>query len=397
MSGKRIKKRSDTKPSNGTCTIFAVGDTSPPNKYPHGIFAGMKGALRDADIRFCQAERVFTKRGSYHRYGFGHHSRREPQAANAYKAAGFNVISTAGNHSGDWGHEGFVDTVRTIEQLGIHCIGSGRNIQKAREPAILEKKGVRVGFLAYASVIPPQTWATEEQSGVAPLRVDTYYEPYQYQPGCPARIVTIPFEEDVRAMQADIRKLRSQVDCVLVSHHWGVHGVPRPLAQYQPTVARYAVEAGADVILGHHAHCLQGVEIMQHAGRAAVVLYGLGNFAMPAVASRPQKHHCAPMGVYTYEDAYYRPLMAGHVVDTYAKFWVEACIARIEASRVGLERVSIMPTFTESMQTGRGRRVFRNEKKFKDILNHLKWASEGLPGAPAFKTIGDEIQVYSRS
>lgn len=397
MPGKSQKKSKVTKSERGVCTIFAVGDTSPPNKSPNSIFAGVKDVLREADIRFCQAERVFTKRGSYHRYGFGHHSRREPQTANAYKAAGFDVVSTAGNHSGDWGHDGFVDTVKTIEKLGIRSIGSGQDIQRAREPAIFETNGVRVGFLAYASVIPPQTWATEEQSGVAPMRINTYYEPYEYQPGGPARVVTIPFDEDVQAMQADIRKLRRQVDCVVVSHHWGIHGVPRPLAQYQPTVARHAVEAGGDVILGHHSHCLQGVEIMRHAGRTAVVFYGLGNFAMPAVASRPQMHHCAPMGVYTYEDAYYRPLMAGHVVDTYARFWVEACIARIEAGKSGVKRVSIMPTFVPSMAAGQPRRVLSKEKKFRDILAHMRWASEGLPGAPEFKPVGDEIQVYNRS
>lgn len=384
-------------PKNGVCTVFAVGDTSPPNNAPHSIFANVKGTLREADIRFCQAERVFSRRGSYHRFGLGHHSRRDPKTASAYKAVGFDVVSTAGNHSGDWGHEGFVDTVRTLEKLGIAVIGSGRNIERARKPAIFKKKGVTVGFLAYASVIPPQTWATVDQSGVAPVRVETYYEPYEYQPGGPARIITIPFEDDVRAMQADIDALRQKVDCVFVSHHWGVHGVPRPLAQYQPTVARAAVEAGADVILGHHAHCLQAVELMEHAGRTAVVLYGLGNFAMPAIASRPQQHHCAPMGVHTYEDAYYRPLTPGHVIDSYAQFWVEACIARIEASRAGVERVSIMPTFVESMEAGQPRRVLGNEKKFAEIMTHLKWASEKMPGAAKLRKVGDEIVAYSRS
>jgi poly-gamma-glutamate synthesis protein (capsule biosynthesis protein) len=391
MSGAGQKKH-----NGANCTIFAVGDTSPPNHDPHSIFAGIKDFLRSADIRFAQAERVFSKRGSYHRYGFGHHSRRDPKCAEAYKAAGFDVISTASNHSGDWGHEGFVDTVRTMERLGINAIGSGRNIARARQPAIVEKKGVKVGFLAYASVIPPQTWATEEDSGVAPLRVDTHYEMYEYQPGCPARIITIPWEEDVRAMQEDIRKLRSRVDCVVVSHHWGVHGVPRPLAQYQPTVARYAVDAGADVLLGHHTHCMQGVELMKDGARHAIVFYGLGNFAMPAVKSRPQKHLCAPNGTYTYEDAYYRELIPGHDTDTYKHFWVEAYIARIEVGKSGLERISLIPTFTESMEAGQPRRVLRKEKRFKQILTHLKWASEGLPGAPAFKAQGDEIEVYAR-
>src|SRR5262249_10816188 len=163
------------------------------------------------------------------------------------------------------------------------------------KPAVFERRGVKVGFLAYASVILPQYWATEDQPGVAPLRVNTYYEPYEFQPGCPARVITIPVEEDVQQMQMDIDRLRDTVDCLVLSHHGGVQGVPKPLAQYQPTVARAAVEAGADVVLGHHTHCLQGVEVLSGRQRDAVVFYSLGNFAMPA--SPHSRHLCAPMGM----------------------------------------------------------------------------------------------------
>ena len=69
---------------------------------------------------------------------------------------------------------------------------------------------------------------------------------------------------------------------------------------------------------------------------------------------------------------------------------------RIEVGKTGLERISLIPTFTESMEAGQPRRVLRKEKRFKQILTHLEWASEGLPGAPAFKAQGDEIEVYAR-
>jgi poly-gamma-glutamate synthesis protein (capsule biosynthesis protein) len=380
--------------SSGYCTILAAGDTSPPETNPRSVFSAVRSFLKEGDIRFCQAERVFSRRGRYHPPGLARHSRRDPKCAEAYRWAGFDVVSTAGNHSGDWGFEGVVDTVRTMERLGIRSIGSGRNIGLARKPAIFEKRGVKVGFLAYASVILPQYWATEDQPGVAPLRVNTYYEPYEFQPGCPARIITIPVEEDVKAMQKDIIELRSKVDCLVVSHHWGVHGVPKPLAQYQPTVARAAVDAGADVVLGHHTHCLQGVEIMNHNGRDAVVFYSLGNFAMP---TNPHgKHLCAPMGIHTYKDAFYRELEPGHKPEIFTRFWLEGGVARIEAGKNGLESAVFLPTQARSLESGQPKPLLARDPAFRKVVTHMKWASEGLRGAPPFKVHGNEIEIYRR-
>lgn len=389
-----MSARASLKGINGVCTILAVGDTSPPSINPRSIFSGVRDLLKQGDIRFCQAERVFSKRGRYHPPGLAPHSRRDPKCAEAYRWAGFDVVSTAGNHSGDWGFEGVVDTVRTMERLGIRSIGSGRNISRARKPAIFEKQGVKVGFLAYASVILPQYWATEDQPGVAPLRVNTYYEPYEFQPGCPARIVTIPVEEDVRDMQEDIDELRGEVDCLVVSHHWGVHGIPKPLAQYQPTVARAAVEAGADVVLGHHTHCLQGVEVLRQDGRDAVVFYSLGNFAMPT--NPHSRHLCAPMGMYTYKDAFYRELEPGHEPEIFTRFWLEGGAAKINVTKNGLESVSFLPTQAKSLESGQPRPLLARDRSFKTVETHLKWASEGLRGAPDFRVRGNEIEIYMR-
>jgi poly-gamma-glutamate synthesis protein (capsule biosynthesis protein) len=381
--------------NDNLCTLLAVGDTSPPVANPRSIFTGVRKLLSRGDIRFCQAERVFSRRGRYHPPGLAKHSRRDPRCAEAYRWAGFDVVSTAGNHSGDWGYEGVIDTVSTMERLGIRSIGSGRNIELARRPAIFEKGGVKVGFLAYASVILPQYWATEEQPGVAPLRVNTYYEPYEFQPGCPARVITIPVERDVADMQEDIARLRGQVDCVVVSHHWGVHGVPKPLAQYQPTVARAAVEAGADVVLGHHTHCLQGMEVMSLPQRDAVVFYSLGNFAMPT--NPHASHKCAPMGLYTYKDAFYHELEPGHKPEIFTRFWREGGVAKIEVSRNGLERVSFLPTQARSMESGQPRPLAAQERAFKDVIRHFKWCSEGLRGAPEYKVRDGAIHVYERA
>jgi poly-gamma-glutamate synthesis protein (capsule biosynthesis protein) len=119
-------------------------------------------------------------------------------------------------------------------------------------------------------------WAEPSRPGCAPLRAHTLYEQIEHdQPGTPPRIRTFAHAEDLAAMCADIRAAKAQADIVLVSQHWGIHFVRATIADYQREVARAAIEAGADAILGHHAHILKGAEVI--AGRP--VFYSLCNFA----------------------------------------------------------------------------------------------------------------------
>src|SRR5205085_10122867 len=120
--------------------------------------------------------------------------------------------------------------------------------------------------------------AGPDTPGVAPLRAHTRYEPVDYQPGVPPRIVTTPDEQDLAALLADVRSTKDAADKVVLSLHWGIHFVPRLIAEYQKTVADAAFEAGADVILGHHAHVPKAIEV--HAGKTC--FYSLSNFIMSA-------------------------------------------------------------------------------------------------------------------
>jgi poly-gamma-glutamate synthesis protein (capsule biosynthesis protein) len=120
-------------------------------------------------------------------------------------------------------------------------------------------------------------WADERRPGVAPLRAHTVYEQIEPdQPGTPPRIQSFAYREDLSAMQADIRAAKTVADVVLVSHHWGIHFVRATIADYQREVARAAVAAGADAIIGHHAHILKGVEFID----GKPVIYSLCNFAV---------------------------------------------------------------------------------------------------------------------
>lgn len=375
------------------CTIMAVGDTSPPSENPGRLFTFAKDFMDQADLRFCQTERIFSTRGTYQLQGIAPHVRRDPECAEAYKLANFDVISTAGNHTGDWGPEAAIDTVETLNNLGIATIGSGKDIEEARKSALFEKKGIKVAFLGYASDILPQYWATEEQAGVAPVRAHTFYEPYEYQPGAPPRVITVPYEEDVQQMQEDIRKAKRISDCVVVSIHWGVHFVPKPLPDYQPIVAKAAIEAGADVILGHHPHCLQGIEAIKRDNDTGIAFYSLGNFACPRITGSPI--FCLPMGRYTFKDVYNKEMEVGYTYE-WTRFWAESGIAKIQVSKRGLEHVSFIPTLSMPHESGQPKILAPDDRKFTEIHDHLKWASSDLANAADLSLKDGEILIYER-
>jgi poly-gamma-glutamate synthesis protein (capsule biosynthesis protein) len=223
----------------------------------------------------------------------------QPACAAAIARAGFDVLSFAGNHCLDWGNEAFFETLRHLEAAGIAVVGAGENIAAARQPVIRGlADGTRVAFLAYSSILPQAYWAEANRPGCAPLRAHTLYEQVEHdQPGTPARIHTWAHAGDLAAMQADIRAARGVADVVLVSHHWGIHFVRSVIADYQREVARAAIAAGADAVLGHHAHILKGIEMIE--GRP--VFYSLCNFATdlrmtPEHAARPSFREIQKLG-----------------------------------------------------------------------------------------------------
>jgi len=169
--------------SSAECvSIAAVGDVSSGHKPPESAFDYVTDALRLADIRFAQVERLYTERGTYQLSSgaFNNEVRQPPATAAIFKKVPFSVLSIASNHSGDWGPEAVEDTVKAFRDTGIPTIGAGCNIAQARSHAIVEHNGYRVAFLGYCSVLLPQFWATEDRAGAAPMRAHTFYEPYEY-------------------------------------------------------------------------------------------------------------------------------------------------------------------------------------------------------------------------
>lgn len=256
--------------------FVAVGDVGTDRDDPHTSFDGVRELLTSADLGFCQLEMNLTARGE--RMPQARHTVRGiPEMADAIVKAGLEVVSFAGNHCMDWGIDGLKDTHAALAAAGALQVGTGLNIHEARKPVIVERNGLKIGVLSVNSILPMAYWADERRAGCAPLRGHTYYEQIEPdQPGTPARIHSFAHAQDLEELLQSIRDLRPQVDVVILSHHAGIHFTPAIIPDYQREVAYKAIDAGADLILGSHAHILKGVEYYK--GKA--IIYSLANFAI---------------------------------------------------------------------------------------------------------------------
>lgn len=259
-----------------THVFLAAGDVAPDRDNYDESYDATRAVLQAADIAFAQLETSFASRGV--RLPQARHAvLARPEGADALARAGFDVISMAGNHVLDWGNDAFFETRANLQRTGIQVVGAGADIAEARRPVrITLGDGTRVAILAYSSILPHSYWAEERRPGCAPMRAHTLYEQIEHdQPGTPARMHTFPHREDLAALESDIRAAKAEADVVLVSLHWGIHFVRAAIADYQRDVARAAVAAGADAILGGHPHILKGCEMID----GKPVFYSLCNFA----------------------------------------------------------------------------------------------------------------------
>src|ERR1051325_9836034 len=190
--------------------LLGCGDVGPIHE-PIGDYSELvRDILAGADIRFAQVERVYSERGALHPGSGGRHSRLPPAMASVFADCGFNVVSGAGNSAMYWCPEALLDTIELLRGMGVEPAGAGRNLAEARKPAIIECKGLRIALLAYCSVLHEGYAAEPDKPGVAPLRAHVRYEPIDYQPGVPPRVITIPDEEDLAQLIADVRTAREK-------------------------------------------------------------------------------------------------------------------------------------------------------------------------------------------
>lgn len=169
----------------------------------------------------------------------------------ALRASGFTVLSTANNHAFDQGRKGVVETLDRLRQAQLTAIGSGEDRPRAEALQILERNGLKVAFLGFTDLFNLDLDRKATEPWVRPL--------------------------DLEPALAAVREARSKADVVVVSVHWGNEYQHLPTRRQQ-NIARQLVAAGCDLLLGHHPHVLQPIELVTVEGRRALVAYSLGNF-----------------------------------------------------------------------------------------------------------------------
>ncbi|MCZ6832315.1 MAG: CapA family protein [Acidobacteria bacterium] len=218
-------------------------------------FARIAAITRAADLFLVNLEGTLTTQGQPVEKSFNFKA--EPQDVAILQTAGVDVVSLANNHALDYSAEGLRQTRATLLRAGIAAFGAGRDLAEARRPAILERNGVRVGFLGYLfmgdhTIEPEVIYAGPGRAGAAGTHKD---------------LPTL-----LHWIREDVTALRPRVDLLVVVFHGGRES-SNLIEPYQRQVAETAVAAGADLLVGHHPHTLQGLE--QIAG--ATVAYSLGN------------------------------------------------------------------------------------------------------------------------
>jgi poly-gamma-glutamate capsule biosynthesis protein CapA/YwtB (metallophosphatase superfamily) len=258
--------------AEGEIEVLLVGDLILDEPRPDRFFDAARPVLRAADLVVGHVEVPFSTRTDH---GPNPNPGREPAKLKALARAGIGVATLAGNHVFDAGRVGVQETLRGLERAGIAWTGAGPDLESARRPAVVERRGVRVGVLSFNCVGPRESWAGPGKAGAAYVEVLTHYELDHANPGGPpGRVVSVAVPDSLEAMQRDIERTRPEVDLLVVALHKGVVHVPALLAMYERPLARAAVEAGADVVVGHHAHLLRGIEVY----RGRPIFHGLGNF-----------------------------------------------------------------------------------------------------------------------
>lgn len=262
--------------------LILSGDLVLDEPGPDYWLGGIAPALQAADLAIGHLEVPHSRRGAELK-GDVPAPGADPAHVPAIARAGFGAVSLAGNHMSDLGAEGIADTVQALDEAGIAHTGAGASLAAARVPAILERSGRRIGLLSYNCVGPESAWAGETTAGCAYVRIETA----DGAPIAPAARLDRMNADSVREMRDDIERLRKRVDLVVVALHKGIVHTPATLAPYEIPLARAAIDAGADVVSGHHAHIARGIEIY----RGRPIFHGLGNGCVVTRALSPNQSH----------------------------------------------------------------------------------------------------------
>jgi poly-gamma-glutamate capsule biosynthesis protein CapA/YwtB (metallophosphatase superfamily) len=255
----------------GDVNLINVTDPAVP-------FSLVKDEFGATDIVFCNLECCLYRPPSGHSIEHEGFYADPDIAGEALKAGGIQAVGIANNVN--YGAAAITASIGRLDRLGIAHTGAGVNRLAARAPVILERNGVRFGFLQRSSVYwPTNHEAGGESAGIAVIRGHTAYHvpmhgssPPANRPGIPPEIVTWADPVHLQQLGQDIAELRERADVVIASFHWGLR---EEVLHYMTEIAHRAIDAGAGIVIGHGPHFSLPVEIY----KARPVFYGLGSFS----------------------------------------------------------------------------------------------------------------------
>jgi len=242
--GKRIAEQGNPRTQRAEQSSYD-GDPS----YP---FMQIADVTRAADLAFANVENPISSRGK--NQGSQYSFRADPETVKGLEFAGFDVVSVANNHIWDWGADALADTLSILRTNNIVPIGAGLNYAEANDPKIIAVGKSRIAFLAYTTLYPRSLEATKKSIGISHF--------------------------EIQSASDAVRKAKQQADVVVVSLHWGEE-YKTEANEEQKTIAHALVDAGADLIIGHHPHVAQEYEQYSpkgEAGKTGWIYYSLGNF-----------------------------------------------------------------------------------------------------------------------
>ncbi len=247
--------------ADGTTDLVFVGDVSFADGYSviNSYKARKKGVegivskevleiMRSASITMANNEFTFTKRGApvpNKKYTF----RSNPDNVSIYHEMGVDIVGMANNHAFDYGPDSLTDTIATLDKAGIAHVGAGNDLDEAKAPYFYISNGYKIAIVAGSNIDPNCTrGATADQSGVFQIF-------------------------DMSSMLNEITAAKEQADYVIVYVHWGYEN-KTGISTSQNSYGKAFVDAGADLVVGMHSHCMQGVEYY----KGKLIVYSLGNF-----------------------------------------------------------------------------------------------------------------------
>lgn len=251
-----VKENEPEIPLPQKLTLGFVGDImldrgvkSSVMKYGNGdydyAFEKIKDYLNDFDVLFGNLEGPISDKGT--NVGSKYSFRMNPTSAQSLKNGGFDILSVANNHMGDWSRVAMKDTFENLEDVGIIYSGGGKNKEEAYGVKTIEKDGVKIAYLSFSQFGKGYLEAGEDTAGIAIISDEK--------------------------LKSGIEKAKAENDIVIVSFHFGDEYKKEPNT-YQKSIAHKAIDYGADLVVGHHPHVVETIEEYKD----GYIAYSLGNF-----------------------------------------------------------------------------------------------------------------------